>query len=301
MVKQYAKARGNSPPEHLEESERVFDYCIADYIRVAGELGARVEFSLLAEDAKYPLWIRERFRNLADSNQDLPQLDTDVLERIYRREYDVWRSGRRAVIHTLDNSSRHSKHAESTIRNFRQGMYAHNVDFHTGSISEYITSRLEETEQEVFLDHAILDLPNTHSYMDLIGRALKPNGSLVTWNPSISQVSRCVDEVGENKSPFLLEKVLEVVGGMNGGREWDVRRAKVRALEKVPTASDGPQEIITEPGVALEDVEQSSSTDASVQSVMADRTRYEMVCRPKVGERIQGGGFISLWRRMEQY
>lgn len=299
MVKQYAKARGRSPPEHMEESERVFNHCIADYIRAAGELGARIEFSLLAEEQKYPSWIRERFRNLADSEQDLPQPDMAVLERIYDREYDAWREGRRAVIHTLDNSERHSKQAERTVKNFKHGMYTHNIDFHVGSIEEYLNSRLKENGQEFFLDHAILDLPDTQSHMELVGKALKPNGSLVTWNPSISQVERCVEEVSEKKLPFLLEKVLEVVGGINGGREWDVRRARVRPVSKIPRLEENDEsaEVIAETADILGKEE---LTDIK-EYVLVDDSRYEMVCRPKVGNRIEGGGFISLWRRMEPH
>ena len=45
---------------------------------------------------------------------------------------------RQAVIHTLDISWRHSKHAEQIVKGFRQGLYSHDIIFHVGDVSKYV-------------------------------------------------------------------------------------------------------------------------------------------------------------------
>ena len=208
--------------------------------------------------------------------------------------YDAWRGKRRAVIHTVDKSAAYSRHAQSIVRDFRQGMYFPNIDFHVGSIQDFLSQR----SRTPFLDHAILDLPDTHHQFDSIGNALKSDGSLVTWCPSITQINRCVVLVKEDNMPFLLERVIEVGAGLNGGREWDVRMVKPRALasnlKDQATESASDEDVVRITGESREDV--------SGVKVPFDPDRgWEMVCRPKVGIRITGGGFIALWRKMERH
>lgn len=210
--------------------------------------------------------------------------------------YDAWRASRRAVIHTLDQSPAYSAHAQKTVKNFRRGMYFPNVDFHVGSIKDYLSDRLSETNK-AFLDHAILDLPNTHTYLDIVGEALKANGSLVTWCPSITQINKCVMLVKEEKMPFLLERVIEVGAGLSGGREWDVRMVRPRALMKARLEAKIPGskgEVIDPIAEIVEDIELPAEPASRNDG-------WEMVCRPKVGVRIIGGGFTALWRKMERY
>ncbi len=208
--------------------------------------------------------------------------------------YEIWRANRRAIIHTLDQSAVYSKHAEKTVKNFRQGMYLPHVDFHVGSIEDFLSKRLS-TSSESFLDHAILDLPNTHLYLDIVGKALKPNGSLVTWCPSITQIIKCFTLVKDKAMPYFLEKVVEVGPGISGGREWDVRRVRPRALSKVkveakdPEADDEVERFALKTGEEAPDVGEPATQDEG----------WEMVCRPKVGLRTFGGGFVALWRRTE--
>jgi tRNA (adenine57-N1/adenine58-N1)-methyltransferase len=214
----------------------------------------------------------------------------DVVERM-KDTYQEWRKNRRAVIHTLDCSGRHSAHAETVVKNFRHGLYYPHIDFHVGSIDEYLTSRLEATDGTPFLDHAILDLPDIHHYFDIVGRALKANGTLITFCPSITQINAGMTFVRQGAVPLFLEKVIEVGGVVGvGGREWDVRPVKPRALLKARTEdikpSEEPEDALAED---LEDLRQSPDSDDS---------GWEMVCRPKVGLRIVGGGFVGVWRKM---
>ncbi len=213
--------------------------------------------------------------------------DKDLHTSLANATYDRWRETRRAVIHTLDCSAKHSEHAQNVVSNYRHGIYSNDIDFHVGSIEEYISGRLEKTCGKPFLDHAILDLPSTHEYMEIVGKALKPNGTLITFCPSITQINACVLLTREKKLPLFIDNTLECLGV--GGREWDVRPVKVRAKAKEEAAK------------ALEDVmaEESDQTEASdISASAAQSNATELVCRPRAGARVVGGGFIGFWRKM---
>lgn len=185
--------------------------------------------------------------------------------------FDEWRSTRRAVIHTLDINEKHSAHAQKVVKNFRNGLYYGHVDFHVGTVEEYLSGRLSESGQQPFLEHAILDLPGTQGYLDIVAKALKPGGSLLVFCPSVTQIIECIKDVKENKLPLFMEKTVEMGGAIGvGGREWDVRPVKPRALQK------------------------SEVLEAGLET--ADKG-WEMICRPKVGVRIAGGGFVGQFQR----
>ncbi|KAI9817869.1 MAG: hypothetical protein M1827_000988 [Pycnora praestabilis] len=271
------------------------------------------------------------------------------------------KENRRAIIHTLDISSRHSTHASAIVRNFRHGIYANNVDFHVGDVSEWIveqqslrrkgttdTSNSTPTDDpQRFLSHIILDLPNTHSHLASAASALQTDGILTVFNPSITQITACVDLIRRQKLPLLLEQVVELGAGSTGGREWDVRAVRPRALERgwkdrkdgsmatrmegeqkdgnastsgSDTESNAPanveeeqiiQEAKPDPSNVMRVGEEKSRDDEQAQAQSQcqkqpqgrdkqsdEDSGYEMVCRPKVGGRVVGGGFLGVWRRM---
>lgn len=204
--------------------------------------------------------------------------------------YDAWRSNRRAIIHTLDISATHSKHAQGVVRDFRQGMYFPAVDFHVGTIEEYLEKRLSETNQEPFLDHAILDLPDTHDHLELVAKALRPNGTLITFCPNITQINTCFLLTKKHGIPIFLEKVLELGSALGvGGREWDVRLAVIRADQKTePKSID----------IVETDSDEPETEHESAEPTIVSNPRTELVCRPKVGTKIIGGGFVGVWTKM---
>lgn len=240
--------------------------------------------------------------------------------------YDKWRANRRAVIHTLDISERHSAHAQITLKNFREGMYFPNVDFHVGTIHGYISGRLTDSP-EPFFDHAILDLPNTQDFMEIVSKALKPNGTLITFCPSVTQINACLLMAKDKGIPFFMERVLEFGCAIGvGGREWDVRLVKPRQARQdchicnVGVPSLKPDSRATwqshEGREASEHKIELDASDVQTSSEIEDNpdtpealpltplpeeqpvTRgWEMVCRPKVGGRVAGGGFLGVWRR----
>ncbi|KAF9766238.1 hypothetical protein IL306_001381 [Fusarium sp. DS 682] len=179
---------------------------------------------------------------------------------------DSYRSSRRAVLHTLDRNVKHSRAAHKLIRHFRRSLYFPTIDFHVGSVDEYISSRLAETDNQPFLSHAILDLPSAHDHASQVIQALHPNGLLVIFAPSISQIGDFQTWVARTGQPVRPERVVELevsttadgVLDTGGGKEWDV---------KTVVTKENPE-------------------GAAVQ-----------VMRPKVGERVTGGGFVAVLRR----
>lgn len=183
--------------------------------------------------------------------------------------FDRYKASRRAVLHTLDNKPKHTHAAYKLIRNFRRAQYLPSIDFHIGSIDEYLSERLAKSDGAPFLSRAILDLPSAHENAERVIEALLPNGILILFKPSISQIGDFQKWSTETRQPIRLEKVLELpvsttsdgVHDAGGGRHWDVKTVVPRA----------------------------SSQDANSKPVQ--------VMRPKVGERIAGGGFVAILRR----
>ncbi|KAG5969561.1 hypothetical protein E4U58_001335 [Claviceps cyperi] len=182
--------------------------------------------------------------------------------------FDQYKASRRAVLHTLDNKLRHSQAAYRLIRNFRRAQYLSSIDFHVGSIDKYLSERLEKSGGRPFLSRAILDLPSAQDNAGRVVEALLPNGILVVFKPSISQIGEFQKWYTVNKIPLRLEKVLELpvsttsdgVHDAGGGRHWDVKTVS-------PRRSQG------------------------------EEGKLVQVMRPKVGERIAGGGFVAILRR----
>ena len=221
-------------------------------------------------------------------------------------ESQDWKSPRRAVIHTLDISADNSAHAKRIVQDFQHGLYANNVDFHVGDVSEWIsqelTARTKSSEGEgskQFLAHVLLDLPMPEAHLEGVASALQVDGRLTVFNPSITQISACVEYIRKKKLPFVLDQVLELGSSMTGGREWSVRavrpRASVRAQENRAKALDNAGE----EGGSSTDVNSEITRDQEQAQALASHDEdWAMICRPKVGGMISGGGFLGVWRRM---
>jgi tRNA (adenine57-N1/adenine58-N1)-methyltransferase len=201
-----------------------------------------------------------------------------------------WRENRRAILHTLDISSKHSKHAKKIVEGFRDGIYAGNVDFHVGDVSDWIANqKAARKAEEPFLSHVFLDLPNANHHLTNVAPALRVNGLLGVFNPSITQIAECVEAIREQKMPYLLEQVVEL--GASTIREWDVRAVKPRASTRTQLQS----------GEAVDATEgQVARDDELAKDLAQTEEKWAMICRPKAGQQVVGGGFLGLWRRMEQ-
>lgn len=207
-----------------------------------------------------------------------------------------WKARRRAILHTTDVSPNFAGHAQNVVKGFRQGIYSRNIDFHTGDVSEVVRRLQEARDERPFLSHAFLDLPSSDTHLARVADALRVDGTLVVFNPSITQITACASMVKDQQIPLDLDKVVELgVNGGSGGREWDVRFVRPRAhqRESVRDSEDEP---------AIQQVPSSRDDGGDTEFELgrsnneADK-QWSMVCRPRVGERINGGGFLGVWKK----
>jgi tRNA (adenine57-N1/adenine58-N1)-methyltransferase len=209
---------------------------------------------------------------------------------------ESWLKNRRAIVHTLDISSKHSKHARKIVEGFRDGMYVGNVDFHVGDVSEWISKqRTTRKADKPFLRHVFLDLPNADHHLANVAPALHVNGLLAVFNPSITQIAECVEVIRDQKMPYLLDQVIELGAGTI--REWDVRAVRPRATLKQNEVRESSDVSSID---AANPVQGQDARDEELsQDLAKTEEKWVMVCRPKAGQQVVGGGFLGLWRRME--
>ncbi|QKX55598.1 uncharacterized protein TRUGW13939_02694 [Talaromyces rugulosus] len=231
-------------------------------------------------------------------------------ENTEQKQWDEWRAQRSAVIHTVDVSSKFSTHAEKTVRGFRRGLYAGNVDFHVGPVEEWIADqtrqRSSNNNKKAFLSYAILDMPSAHQRIPHVAPVLKRDGVLVVFMPSITQIGECVQLIAREKLPFVMDKVVELGTGLSSGRMWDVRVAVKKSRADPSSWVESSRSEAADSSVSEEDGSSGSSTSSTSSegppegpSEPAAEDNNVLVCRPKVGLKIVGGGFIGIWRRIE--
>lgn len=232
-------------------------------------------------------------------------------------EWDVWRKERNAVIHTVDVSHKFSALAERNVKGFRRGIYAGDVDFYVGPVENWIAEQIKRRTKtgilssltgpsavEPFLSHAILDMPSAHLRIPHVAPILKRDGYLVVFMPSITQIGDCVQIIRKQRLPFVQERVVELGLGMTSGRHWDVRLAFKKSgadpSSWLPSVDADGEE--TSPSAEAEEAGSHSAHSVDEITVPEEPVKDEepvMVCRPKVGIRTVGGGFVGVWRRIE--
>lgn len=221
-----------------------------------------------------------------------------------------WRKSRRAVVHTVEISPTYSKHAEKkVVAGFCRGLYSPHIDFHVANVNDWIDGQLEKRKQEPFLSYVFLDMPSCHRYLQKVVSGMKENAMIAIFVPSITQLADCIREIKVNALTLRMEKALELGDGISNGRLWDIRLAIKRAKDPIdqPSATDLQESDSNESVEHEEDTTgetaSTNSTHREEASSMLPPTKDVppegpvMVCRPKVGERVIGGGFVGLWRR----
>ncbi|THC99078.1 hypothetical protein EYZ11_001474 [Aspergillus tanneri] len=234
-----------------------------------------------------------------------------------QQQWDIWRSQRRAILHTVDVSPKFSAHAEKIVRGFRRGLYAGNVDFYVGHVENWIADQIQRRTPkpllpltltsrtvEPFLTHAILDMPAANQRIPHVAPILKKDGILAVFMPSITQIGECVDLIRRQDLPFVMDKVVELGPGLSSGRQWDVRFAvkKSRADPSswMETVDAGDSAVQPDLDSLAEDKNMGDIASAPAEEETSrDYKDSVLVCRPKVGNRIVGGGFVGIWRRIE--
>lgn len=251
-------------------------------------------------------------RAIHAANPPRPKISEDEEPEKKTADIEAWKARRQAVIHTIDVAPQYSEHAEKTISIFRRGQYVNNIDFHVGSVSDWVTSTLPERNNEPFLSHAFLDLPNADTHVATVAEALKIDGTLIVFNPSITQITECILKIKQERIPLDVDTVIELgVNGGSGGREWDVRPVYPRVPKSQQVTPEPATEVesATEAESAAEEepagpqAEQESRDEEQKQaqtppaSEPAKEGKMAMVCRPKVGDRIFGGGFLAVFKK----
>ncbi|TKA32428.1 hypothetical protein B0A50_01534 [Salinomyces thailandicus] len=240
----------------------------------------------------------------------------------------AWKATRRAVLHTVDVSSTYTAHAQSIVRGFRHALYAPNIDFHTANVTTWCQHAFESRGHTSFLSHAFLDLPGAEDHLEAVNKALRTDAMLMVFNPSLTQIMAAMTRARELGLPLELERVVELgVNGGTGGREWDVRAVKPRARQKaalaavedvsgdgerasddfiagnseneLPTPSDADSMSSFEPSAELADATELSKAKPTYPSSTSADDDWKMVCRPKVGDLVVGGGFLGIFRKLK--
>ena len=217
-----------------------------------------------------------------------------------------------AVIHTVDVSAQYSEHAKKIVHGFRRGLYSGDVSFHVANVSDWLDEHCKDRKlgtltDKSFLDHIILDMPDSYQQLEKATSALRANGSLLLFNPSVTQIISAVEEVRIKRLPLFLERVVELGPGLCGGKEWDIRAVKPRALlkaEQERSVARGKREDNKaayskgDTENSTEILESSFSRDDEQSHAAADEVQgFQMICRPKAFARLVGGGFLGLWRK----
>lgn len=220
-----------------------------------------------------------------------------------------WFGSRRAVLHTLDISANFSQHAQKLVRQFRRGIYSPHVDFHVAHVKDWIFHEIKRRKTgngrslEPFLSYVLLDMPSAQSQIKNVSPAMREDSLLAIFTPSVTQIGDCVKIIRTQKLPFVMDRVVELGTGISSGRLWDVRLAQRRSKSNGRNEDVKTQNTTRATNSEIEEATDRDILEASISShkdVGADAEPDEpvLVCRPKVGERLVGGGFVGIWRRV---
>ncbi len=244
----------------------------------------------------------------------------DLMEQL-PRDRDLYEPGknsgsgcrRQAIIHSVDNSPKHQEHAAKIVRGFRRGLYSNDVEFHIGNVSDWVDRQLAvrpcnnfELTETAFLSHVFLDFPSSEEHAEKVASVLHVGGKLVVFCPSITQIVNWEAYIQANKLRLRLSQVLELGPGISGGRQWDVRRVQPRALcpmdkketvviNAAQTGTDDSQDHL--PIFRAGSTEETDAAEPSRGPGYDDYKEWKTVCRPKVGEKLVGGGFVAVWEK----
>ncbi|TLD32201.1 tRNA (adenine-N(1)-)-methyltransferase [Venturia nashicola] len=159
-----------------------------------------------------------------------------------------------------------------------------------------------------FLSHIIIDTPSAHNQIELACKYLLPGGTIITFNPSITQIGECTERIKRLNIPLDQETVLELGQNMSGGKVWDVRAitprieerrmelARLKAAKRMATESEGESE--SESRVEVDALSNVEAVEEEAAKKAVEEQKFVMVCRPKVGKMIIGGGFVGVWRKI---
>lgn len=166
---------------------------------------------------------------------------------------------RGAVLYSLDRREDHLKMGEWNVCNYKRGRFAGDVEFEVTPLPlEWLKSY-----PELQLSGVFLDLPDPHIYFEDIARHMCLDATLIVFCPSVTQILRCREELADSRLrndpiDLLLIQTVELPPGNGGG-----------------------------------------TREWDVNSAFTRETGEKVsVCRPKVGARVVGGGFIGIFKKL---
>ena len=117
------------------------------------------------------------------TSSERPSAQDNHQESRIQPSYDHMKDDRQAVIHTVDVSWRRSKHAEKTVKGFRRGIYADDIVFHVGDVSQWIDEQVYSRglgqNTKAFLSHIVLDMPSSFQHVEKAASVLHTNGNFL--------------------------------------------------------------------------------------------------------------------------
>lgn len=157
----------------------------------------------------------------------------------------------------LHSVDRNKTHQENGERNVANYKRGRFLGDVEFSIAELPLEWVQNFKESLTLHGVFLDLPDPHLYLQDLAPVLALEGTLVVFCPSITQLLKCKQTLSEKKVYLTLIRALELPPGNGGG---------------------------------------TREWDVSSAVTKATGERVD-VCRPKVGERVVGGGFIGVFKR----
>lgn len=214
--------------------------------------------------------------NLADIHIDDGFVDSD--ETLHYLEAGTGHGSLTLAICRAIHSA-NVRNADGTVE--RQGAVLHSIDrnpnhskvgrrnvqcFRRGMYSNDVQFHVADspadwlkTQQNMQLSGVFLDLPSPHVGLKTISKTMRLDAPLTVFCPSVSQIQDLSEEINQDADiPLTMITVAELLPGMGGG----MRPWDVRS------------------------------------SVVKETGQIARVCRPKVGSKIVGGGFVALFKRI---
>lgn len=162
-------------------------------------------------------------------------------------------------VYTLDNNARHVTAARDMIAGYRLGLLLPRIEFIEPHVDlETWLSTPDPRRNEPF-DGAVLDLPESHLHVAGVAAMLRRGAGLVVFSPSITQIVQLIEHVDMLNRTHESLRLLPIDC-------YELAESYMRPwdVRTVQTRADG---------------------------------KTATVCRPRVGDRTQGGGFLCLLHR----
>lgn len=230
-----------------------------------------IDFPELTEDGQ----LKESPLQFLEAGTGHGSLTLAICQRIHAgNAYYKTHGVKGAILHSIDNTQAHSVRGSRNLTTFRRGIYANDVEFHVANSPtqwllenagpwrslEKFEEDASEDDRKEFLSGAFLDMADLTSNIQAISEALKQDSPFILFSPSVTQ---------------LLD-VLKTVKQSHG----QIKLTHIRTIQLVPGAGGGLQDW---------DLRYTEIRKSGEEGV---------VCRPRVGSRVVGGGFVAIFKKL---